>query len=264
MANAIYTVNFPDGKVVEFQGVEGMSDSDAFTRAIQERSIKEGKIQDTWLGGAAKQMGQEKTANAALMTGVALAAPAVLGAAGFGGAATGAVAAARPITALAPLAADWLRYATRAETGEQAEKPTLTNQAVDLGEGMAGAYGPAVVARAGDVAARTAGQITRMARPTAVLMKAGSDFISPAAQKLAAVTPDKVASTLREIVQLGKNTAQRMIEGVSADDLELMRASVKAGMNKQTAARIIGNGKTALMKSLMKLYNQPPAEFTWK
>lgn len=258
MANEKYTVTFPDGQPFEFEGVEGMSDGDIFQRALQERAIKEGRVQETWFGGASKQMGKEKGANAALMTGAALAAPAVLG---TGAAGTAAVALARPVAALAPLAADWLRYASEKFHGEDAEKPTATNQIVDLAEGVAGAYGPAVVSRGGEVIANAARQVSgRTAAQFAI--KAGSDFVSPTAQKLAAVTPDKVAGTLREIVQLGKNTAQRMIEGVGAEDLELMRESVKAGMNPRTAARIISGGKTKLMQGLLKLQKQPPAAFT--
>lgn len=119
---AIYPVTFPDGYEAEVEMPEGVEPSVVFAKALQDRSVKEGRIQTTWLGGASKQMGQEKAANTALMTGVGLATG------GVGGVA---------LTALSPLASTWIDYATKANTGENPEKPSAMQQGVDLAGGAA-------------------------------------------------------------------------------------------------------------------------------
>lgn len=249
MASEHFSVTFPDGHTQEFDGPTGMSDSDVFARAIQERSFDSGKIQTSWLGGAAKQMGQEKAANAALMTGAALATrqPA---------AATAAV------TAIAPLAATWIDYATKHLTGENPDTPTVTNQAVDLAKGAAEAYGPGVISKTGGA---MAGELMRMggSRPTLpqASARAVTRVIAPILEKLDAITPEKLTATVREGVQLIKNSGQRIANGISADDADLMKASVAKGMKPTTAARIISGGNTQQMQALMKIIRQPPAEF---
>lgn len=127
-----YTVHFPDGAAVKVQGPDNLTDEQVFALGLQERGVKEGRIQTTWLGGAAKQMGEERGANAALATGagLALGAPAVV--------------------AAAPLAARWLEYGTRALTGQQPDVPSAAEQAGDVVQGVAAGYGPKLVGDAAD------------------------------------------------------------------------------------------------------------------
>lgn len=122
-----YTVKFPDGYVQTFTGPDDMSDTDAFARATQERAIASGKIPTTGMAGWFQQMGQEKDANTALLTAGGMLAGGPLGAAAV---------------TLAPLASDWLDYATKAHAGKDAVAPSAIRQGADVLQGAATAYGP--------------------------------------------------------------------------------------------------------------------------
>lgn len=242
-----YTITFPDGYVQKFSGVE-MNDTDAFARATQERAMTEGRVQTTWFGGAAKQMGTEKAANSALLT---AGAPIAVAAGLPTGVVTGAV-------ALAPLAATWLNYATKRFTGEKPDKPSLSEQAVDVGVGAVSAFGPGLVGQTGRVIGQEVSRLpgTSVPQAAARIVARGAPEVSDAANML---TPKAIVSTLKEAVEALKQAGTRVSSGTSADEVNLMRESVKKGMAPITAARIIASGSATKANALMKLYLRPAA-----
>lgn len=140
MPQKTWHVTSPDGQDVSFVGPDTMSSDDVITRAKQELAIKSGKIQTTFMGGAAKQLGSDDNTTQALMTGggilAGLAAPPV-GAAMVAG---------------APLASRFVKYGTEKNTGEQ-PKPL---EGLDLiergGTGLLSGYGVDKLVKAANAA----------------------------------------------------------------------------------------------------------------
>lgn len=238
---ATYQVVFPDGHKRDVSDPTGkMSETELFAKALQERAIDEGKIQTTWLGGAAKQLGQEKATNAAaigsvgMMTGLA------------------------PVVAIAPLAADWIDYTTKKLTGEQAEVPSATQQGIDIALGAAGAYGPQMISKSGGAVAAEAAALKPNGVPAALarLFGKAAGEIAPQAEK---VTPKAFGATIEELVTAGKQGSQRLIAGLTKDDVLLMQQQVAKGMKPLSAAKIIGGNDPQKIQALMKLYRQPIA-----
>lgn len=208
-----FTVGFPDGESIQVQGPSRLSDSQVFDLAMQERGVKEGRIQTSWLGGAAKQMGQEKVANTAIgaATGAAVGGP------------VGMV-----IGAASPLASTWLDYATKKFTGENPELPSKTTQAVDLVSGAAS------VVPVGTVAKTVASAVTpKMLRP---LLKASSlsnmgpmlewakKRVTAAAPAAAMVSEGAVPEAAEQAGSyLWKMSGQAMVDASNAERMILQR-----------------------------------------
>lgn len=239
-AQTPYTVKFPDGHVQKFQGPKDMSDTDVFARAMQERSIAEGKVQTSWLGGALKQMGQEKAANAALIGGA--------------GMLTGVA----PVVALAPLAATWIDYATKKLTGEKPETPSAVEQVLDVAGGMAGAYGGKLLSKSAGIVTDELGKMRGTTLPQA-MGKIVARSAEPVATEASKVSPQAVGATTKEMVMAGKTALDRTRYGVSADDLRLMRDNVSAGIKPTVSAKMIAGKDQKKFMGLMNLYRRPAA-----
>lgn len=209
-----FTVGFPDGESIQVQGPSTLSDSQVFDLALQERGMKEGRIQTSWLGGASKQMGQEKVANTAIgaATGAAVGGP------------VGMV-----IGAASPLASTWLDYATKKFTGENPELPSKTTQAVDVVSGAAS------VVPVGTVAKTIASAVTpKILKP---LLKASSlsnmgPMLEWARKRVTAAAPAAaMASTEGAVPEaaeqagsyLWKMSGQAMVDASNAERMILQR-----------------------------------------
>lgn len=233
-----YTVTFPDGHAQDFTGPAGMSDIDAFNRATQERAFAEGKIPTTWLGGAAKTLGEDKATTSALIGGA--------------GMLTGVA----PVVAAAPLAAEGLKYATQKMTGQKPATPSVADLATDVGSGVAAAYGPALVAKSSKVIASAVKALPGTTVPQAAV-KAGVEIAAPLAADAGKITPSAVGATVTELTEAVKQLGTRMNAGLSQDEVGLMRDSIAKGMRPSTAAKIVSGGNPSKFSALMKLYLRP-------
>lgn len=234
MPQTPYTVTFPDGNTVSFSGPDSMSDLDVQTRAIQERGFKDGKIPTSWLSGAAKQLGTEKGTTGAAITGLGIMAGGPIGAA---------------VVAGAPLAAEAIKYGT---TGE---KPSTADLATDAAMGAL-TLTPAAFAKVGGTIASEVANTTGGTLPQA-LAKAGGKIVAPIAADADMLTTQAVNKTGSEIWEAMKQSAIRLKSGVTAEDVDLMRASVKQGFKPSTAARIVAGKDSWKMPALMNLYWRP-------
>jgi lysozyme len=270
----MWTTTFPDGHVERILGPADMSEADQIDRAIQERAVREGNVQATWFGGAAKQQAKEKEANVMLALGAApLAVP--IGAA-IGAPAAVAAGVSTAIAGLSPIAMDWLDYAAKKYTPGQYDnegtfhpnttpRPSGEEMLVDLGKGAINAYGGPILSKAGT----TADAAITGARNVVTHLVGGRtgaaavEMAGPVLAEAQNVTAPAVGRTLQELGTAARQAAVRVPAGLSRDEVNLMREHVfQKGMRATTAARIIAGKSTRKYEALMKLYRERQVGFT--
>lgn len=192
-----YAVKFPDGFTQEFSGPPDMSDADAYQRAVQERSVKEGRIKTTFAGGAAKALGEDPTTTGALIGGA--------------GMLTGLA----PLVAAAPLAAKGIEYATKSVTGQHPETPSLPEVGMLGAEGLAAGYGPQMLSNAAGGIAEATSRLKGSGVVPWAIREAGqmSKDIRPGLQ---AITPQSVSSTVGEMVSGQTPATRQAIQALQA------------------------------------------------
>lgn len=242
-----YDVTFPDGYVQTFQGPATLSDDDARIRAVQERSIAEGRIPTTWWKGAGKHLGEDPATTGALITAGGMGAQ-VAGAAlapVTAGASLGLIPAGQAMMAAAPLGAHLTQYATQAATGQNPDAPSPVSLVRDAAVGAAGAYGPQVAGKAAGLVAEhlpTAGiggflaKLTGAA-PVTQMVDAGAE---PIGNVLSGQTAKTTIDRLRQLATEART-------GITAREVERVSSHIADGMNPQAALRLVaGNDKSKL------------------
>ncbi len=207
-----FTVKFPDGQSVTFKAPSEMSDSDVYTRALQERDIQSGKIPSSFMAGAAPEGAQAVT-------------QAGLSAAGY---ATGNPA----LVAAGPLSGRFAKFLAQKATGQDAPLPDVGETATLAAQGIVPAYGPGLLARLAGPVAKAVGSL-----PVNTLPQAIAKGTVPAVQDVAAgaeaLSPKAIGATIKSMFSSGAKPSY------SAIDVLRIQSLMKSGVSQQDAIKAI-------------------------
>ncbi len=133
--------------------------------------------------------------------------------------------------------------------------PTSASEVGTLGaEGLAAAYGPALVARSGSALTRAIGSLPTSTLPQA-LAKGTAEALGPSLTRTAAAaTPAAVGEAFAQDAKMLGDKVALVRAGVSADDYKLLMDSIASGMRPSAAIKVVSDGDPKLFGKLMTLY----------